>query len=152
MAGNLGLWIDHGKAFLVEFNGKGEVRRKLVSEVEPHHRFHGGAHSAKGFGSLEAASESRAERRRANQLKTWYKEVLEAVSDSDPSRILIIGPGEAKTEFMHEVEKVGQLAKKVVGMESVDHLTENQIAAMVRKYFDPEASNGVPPYRRPPGA
>lgn len=152
MAGNLGLWIDHGKAFLVELNGRGEVRRKLVSEVDPHTRYHGGSRSPKSAGALEAAAESKAENRRANQLKNWYREVISAVSDTGAERILIIGPGEAKTELLVEIEKNKAMAKKVVGMESADQLTENQIAAMVRGYFNPDGEGKVPGYRRAPGS
>lgn len=146
MSGNLGLWIDHGKAFLVELNGKGEVRRKLVSEVEPHTRYHSGSKSPR------AAAESTAEHRRANQLKIWYKEVITAVGDTGAERIFILGPGEAKTELMAELDKNKAMAKRVVGMESVDQLTENQIAAMVRNYFDPAGGEKVPAYRKAPGS
>lgn len=152
MAGNLGLWIDHGKAFLVELNGKGEVRRKLISEVEPHTRYHGGAKAPRSAGALEAAAESKAEHRRANQLKIWYREVIAAVSDTGAEKILIIGPGEAKIELMSEMEKTKALAKKVVGLEAADQLTDNQIAAMVRSYFDPAESGNIPAYRKAPGA
>lgn len=152
MAGNLGLWIDHGKAFLVELNGKGEVRRKLVSEVDPHTRYHGGSKSPRASGALEAAAESKAEHRRANQLKTWYKEVISAVGDTGAEKILIFGPGEAKTELMAELEKNKAMAKRVVGMESADQLTENQIAAVVRSFFDPAGSDKIPVYRKAPGS
>jgi 50S ribosomal subunit-associated GTPase HflX len=45
-----------------------------------------------------------------------------------------MGPGEAKTELekrlIHE-----ELNRRIVGIETVDKMTDRQIAAKVRKYF-----------------
>ena len=154
MAVKLGLWIDHGKAVIVKLNGngKGEERIKLESEVEPHTRYHGGTRSPRSAAGLEAAAENKAEHRRGNQLKAWYKEVESAIAGVDADHILLLGPGMAKTEFMNEIEKNKALSKKIVGVEVTDKLTENQIAAAVRDYFRPEKSDTTPDYRKPPGA
>lgn len=51
--------------------------------------------------------------------------------------ILVIGPGDAKTHFRSHLDKHHheQLAKKVVGVETVDHPTDGQIVALARKFF-----------------
>lgn len=152
MANSLGVWIDHKKAFLVEINGKEILKTALSSEVEPHTRYHSGVRAAGGTGSPEASAETKADNRRANQLKNWYKEVLDEVKARNAAEILILGPGEAKTELMGQLEKTNGLSAKVVGVETTDQLTENQIAAAVRDYFNPKADGGVPSYRKPPGA
>lgn len=153
MAGKIGLWIDHGKAVLVKLNknGKGEERIKLVSDVEPKTRYHGGSRPPKNVGGFETAAENKAEHRRENQLKAWYREVESALLGAGGDLIVIMGPGMAKTEFMGEVEKNKPLAQKIVGVESTDKMTENQIAAAVREYFKPYSEDTVPAYRRAPG-
>jgi len=53
------------------------------------------------------------------------------------SELLLIGPGTAKQEFRHHLEKHhhAKLAKAVVGVENADHPTEPQILAFARKFF-----------------
>lgn len=52
-------------------------------------------------------------------------------------QILIIGPGNAKQEFMSHLEKHHHqaIAKNVVGVETVDHPSENQILEHARTFF-----------------
>jgi hypothetical protein len=51
--------------------------------------------------------------------------------------VLIFGPGEAKLELENEIRKSKELARKLVGVETADKMTERQIAAKVRRYFFP---------------
>ena len=52
---------------------------------------------------------------------------------SDADSILIFGPGEAKIEL----ENVGHetLRARIVGVETVDKMTDRQVAAKVRQRF-----------------
>jgi hypothetical protein len=47
---------------------------------------------------------------------------------------LIIGPGEAKGELKTRLEH-GGLGARIVGVETVDKMTDRQIAARVREYM-----------------
>jgi hypothetical protein len=47
---------------------------------------------------------------------------------------LIFGPGEAKGELKKRLESKG-LGGRIVGVETTDKMTERQIAAKVRAYF-----------------
>jgi hypothetical protein len=47
---------------------------------------------------------------------------------------LVLGPGEAKTE-LHERLKNEGLDGRIVGIETVDKMTDRQIAARVRQRF-----------------
>ncbi len=55
----------------------------------------------------------------------------------DAGEVVLMGPGLAKTHFVTHLEKHhhGDLNKKIVGVETVDHPTENQILALSRKFF-----------------
>jgi hypothetical protein len=52
----------------------------------------------------------------------------------DAESILIFGPGEAKGELKKRIESKG-LPGRIVGFETVDEMTDPQIAAKVRKHF-----------------
>ena len=49
--------------------------------------------------------------------------------------ILLLGPGEAKIELKHHLEREG-LGERIVGVDTVDKMTDRQIAAKVRQYFE----------------
>jgi hypothetical protein len=48
--------------------------------------------------------------------------------------MLIFGPGEAKGELKKRLKKAN-LSGRVVGVETVDKMTDHQIAAKVRQHF-----------------
>ncbi|HEY8040345.1 MAG TPA: hypothetical protein VIF15_11155 [Polyangiaceae bacterium] len=50
--------------------------------------------------------------------------------------ILIVGPSTAKLELVKHIHKHDHaLVDKIVGVETVDHPTDGQLVAFVRKYF-----------------
>jgi len=52
----------------------------------------------------------------------------------DAESILIFGPGEAKGELKKRLKK-DNLDGRIVGMETVDRMTDHQVAAKVRQHF-----------------
>jgi stalled ribosome rescue protein Dom34 len=64
----------------------------------------------------------------------YFKEVVHALEGAE--QILILGPATAKLELIKYVHKHDQaLVPKIVGVETVDHPTDNQLVAHVRSYF-----------------
>ena len=64
----------------------------------------------------------------------YFSEIVHAVRDD--REILIVGPGTAKTEFMSYLEGHDQhVHARVVGIETVDHPTNNQLIALARAAF-----------------
>lgn len=105
---------------------EGEETRRLESDMEKHIRFSGGAQT-------DMAEDMR-DRRFTNPLNKYYDEVIAHIREADS--ILIFGPGEAKVEFKNRLESEG-LGGRVVGIETVDKMTDRQIAAKVRQCFHP---------------
>lgn len=124
MKSNVGLWIDHRKAFIVRLTDKGETTRQILSHMEKHIRFSGGAQ--------KALAEDQRDRRFAGHLDKYYDEVVSYIRDAES--VLILGPGEAKAEL--EKRLAGEpLGGRVVGIETTDKLTDHQIIAKVREHF-----------------
>ncbi len=125
---NTGLWIDHKEAFIVflSADAHGEALSKhMVSGVEKHVRF-------SGHSSEQGAAEDHRDRQYAGHLQTYYDDVISHLQDAPA--IFIIGPGEAKGELQKRLTSKG-LGDRVVGVETVDKLTEPQIAAKVREHY-----------------
>ena len=86
------------------------------------------------WGPQEIAVDSKIEARQKQQLKKFYHQIIEFIKDAD--KILIMGPAEAKLELKKEIEKSKELIPKIVGVHTSDKMTNNQIAAKVKSYFD----------------
>lgn len=65
----------------------------------------------------------------------FYHEVAGHIDDA--TELLILGPGLGKAQFKRHLEEHHhlQLAKSIVGVEPMDHPTENQIVSAARKFF-----------------
>lgn len=80
--------------------------------------------------SLGKEGEDTRERHFEDQLTKYYDDVIATLRDAEG--ILIFGPGEAKGELKKRLEHSG-LGARIVGIETVDKMTERQIAAKVRE-------------------
>ena len=138
-----GIWLDHREAVVVYLvknqpfaDGNQEMIERIESDIERRVRLSGGSRSRKTpYGPQEISVDSKQEDRIKAQLRKYYHQIIQRISDAD--RILIFGPGEAKIEFKKEIEKSKQLAARINKIESVDKMTTRQIAAKVRAFFKP---------------
>jgi len=126
MKKEMGLWIDHRKAVIVTITDAGEEIKQITSNMEKHIRF------TNGNGSEDGSSEDVRDRQFGNHLNSYYDEVLAVVRDAES--IQIFGPGEAKGELEKHLEHAG-LKAKILALETVDKMTDHQITAKVREYY-----------------
>lgn len=113
------LWIDHVHARVIDFS----VDDRHVTAVERDtdqrqvHRRSG----TPGSGKLPVDH-------------AFFDEVVTALGDA--REILIVGPGGAKQELMHELQaRHAEVAKRVVAVETADHPSDGELLAFARKYF-----------------
>jgi hypothetical protein len=126
MSKQAGLWIDHRKAVIALITDAGEETRKIVSSAEKDVRFSG------GDGSEHGSTEDMRDRHFQNHLNTYYDEVIAVIRDAES--IQIFGPGEAKGELEKRLELEG-LKAHILSVETMDKMTDRQIAAKVRERF-----------------
>ena len=125
MKSEIGLWIDHRQAVIVVVTDTGEETKRIISNMEKHVRFSSGS-------SEDGSQEDVRDRQFGNHLNSYYAEVIAVIRDADS--IQIFGPGEAKGELEKRLEHDG-LKGHIVGIETVDKMTDRQIAAKVRQHF-----------------
>jgi len=124
-----GLWIDHRKAVIVTVTEKGEEVQEVTSHVEKQlGRFEGKRSTTSYPAQLVPADDSQ-QRDLTGHLDRYYDEVISRLRDAE--LILIFGPGEAKGELAKRIEN-SNLGSRVTGIETVDKMTDRQIAAKVR--------------------
>ncbi len=127
-----GLWIDHRKAVIVIVTDKGAETKEITSNIEKHVRFSGGSHSGTTDGRQQVTAEDQRDRQYANHLNKYYDEIVAFIHDTET--IQIFGPGEAKGELKKRLE-TKKYAGNVDIIETVDKMTDRQIAAKVRLRF-----------------
>jgi stalled ribosome rescue protein Dom34 len=94
--------------------------------MEGHVRFSGGNRTEEG------SADDQRDRQYTSHLNKYYDEVIACIREANS--ILLFGPGEAKGELEKRLAAKG-LGGRVVGFETVDKMTDRQIAAKVRQHF-----------------
>ena len=124
MKQQVGLWIDHRESVIVIVTDEGEETKRVTSNMEKHVRFSGGAQAV--------SEEDIRDNKFSGHLSKYYDEVIACIGDAES--ILIFGPGEAKGELEKRLERK-EPSGRIVGVETVDKMTDRQIAARVREHF-----------------
>ena len=132
MKSQLGVWIDHKKAVIVAAGDT--IATTVQSGVPGRTRFSGGSGHPGGYISQRGNSEKRGEERHRNALDRYLDAVIAAVKGADD--LLILGPGEAKTELANRLGRTRSKGPRV-STAAADKLTQAQVAAAVSKFFEP---------------
>jgi hypothetical protein len=132
MKTQVGLWIDHRKALIVALTDKGEEIKLIISKIEKQPGRSGGMRSTASYEAQQVPADDSRERKFTGHLNIYYNAVIACIRDAES--ILIFGPGEAKGELKKRLER-NKLGGHIVGIETIDRMTDRQIAAKVRRYF-----------------
>lgn len=138
MRTKVGLWIDHRKAIIVAVTDKGEeIGLVIASKVEKQLQRSGDSPLKGRYESQKVPADDSRQRMLTGHLNIYYEAVIACLTDAES--ILIFGPGEAKGELKKRLEK-SKLGGLIAGVETVDKMTDRQIAAKIRQYFAEEPS------------
>jgi hypothetical protein len=132
MKKEVGLWVDHEKTVIVTIENEVEKTREIRSNMEKHVRFSSSAPTKAPFASKGSTAEDIRDRQFDDHLGRYYEGIISLIRDADS--IWIFGPGEAKIELENRM-KHELLGARIVGIETVDKMTDHQIAAKVRDHF-----------------
>lgn len=128
-----GIWIDHRQAIVVLVTGAGSDTKKIASDIGKSGRPAGSSRSKeKRYTPSDFVAEDKLERKLDSELKAYYDEVIAHIRGAE--EILIIGPGEAKGQFLKRL-KSKKRRGRIVELETSDKMTDRQIAAKVSEHF-----------------
>lgn len=132
MKKEVGLWIDHRRAVIVSIEDEIKVTYEIRSKVEKHVRFSSGTQSKDPNQPKGSTAEDMRDRQYGAHLDSFFDGIISMIHAADS--IWIFGPGEAKIEFENRIKKAG-LGERIVGVETVDKMTDNQIAVKIREHY-----------------
>src|SRR5690349_16203487 len=119
---NLGIWMDHKNAHLMEFtNETNEI--KIITSKSTH----------EATGESQNKSENVMHNKEQNQQAEYYKLLGEAIKNYD--EVILFGPTEAKSELLNILREDHRFEKINIQVKAADKMTENQQHAFVRNYF-----------------
>jgi stalled ribosome rescue protein Dom34 len=111
------VWIDHNEAKVFHIDGENFD----PTTVHPHHH-------------VKRHPTVTAEHAHPSDAAHYFHDVALALKDAQ--EILVVGPGTAKLELIKHVHAHDHgLEPKIVGVETVDHPTDGQLVAYVKRYF-----------------
>ena len=130
----IGIWLDKEKAHLVTIKNEDVGFKTITSEIEFFHP-KGGSRSKTRWGPQDVVQDSKYLEREKHQLKLYFKELAKTIEDAEA--IAIFGPADTNAKFYKELdENYKTLALKVKTVEKADSMTENQVKALVREFFN----------------
>jgi hypothetical protein len=132
MISKVGLWIDHRKALIVTVTEEGQVIKLIISALEKQARRAPTSRHSGTFESQQVPADDSRQRAFTGHLNIYYDAVIASIRGA--ASILIFGPGEAKGELRKRLKRIG-LGGRIVGLETVDKMTDIQIAAKVKAHF-----------------
>ena len=129
-----GLWVDHEKAIIVSLMRGSHKVIHVESDVEGHFRLKDDSQSINPSNLQGNTIESKMDSRYRKYLNIYFQQIINLLKEA--KCIFIFGPGEAKIELKKMIEKNKLFSNKISDIETTDKLTEPQIVAKVKKYFE----------------
>lgn len=112
------VWIEHDHAKIFKYSPQTSTKIEIKNK-------HLGNHHTGHY-----------EQEQRNNLKKYYHEVAENLKEAQ--KILLVGPGMAKSEFRKHLEAHDHihLSKNVIGVETMDKSTEGEIKNWQNGFFN----------------
>lgn len=132
---NIGVWLDKRKAFIITLENEKEIMTTIKSDVEEFHPSGGFGLGYRGS-PQDALPENKYIEREKHQLIQYFKNIVSEIKDADA--LVVFGPAETFEKFSKELyENYKDLSAKIKGVVRVDSMTDNQMKAWARNFFEP---------------
>ena len=119
---NLGIWMDHSAADLIDLNAKKnnqEITSKFDLETKQ---------------EVLPRSEYTMHNKRHQMQEAYYKEIADEIVKYD--QVLLFGPTNAKTELNNYLNKDLHFKDIKIDVEPADKMSDNEKAAFVKNHFN----------------
>ncbi|WP_299113958.1 hypothetical protein [uncultured Winogradskyella sp.] len=129
-----GVWIDKDKAHIVHLEKDGETFTTIKSNIEPY-KVKGGTGQRFKSGPQDIIKDSKYLEREKHQFKQYFKDIVLKIKNTDA--LVIFGPAGTNQKFNKELnDNYSSLVSKVKDVIKADSMTDKQIKAWVRDYFE----------------
>lgn len=119
----LGIWMDHSNAYLMELINDTVVTNKIVSELsnpEAEFNFYKG--------------EKLIHKKEQHLQISFYHKIGDAIRNYQA--VVLFGPTDAKSELLNLLKTDHLFDKIIIEVKNSDKMTESQMQTFVREYFN----------------
>jgi len=134
MKKNIGIWIDTKQAVVIKLSNNTHSIKKIESHIETRERVPGESKKYGRFGNQYLTYEKNRLNRRNEQTKYFLKSLLKEIENCE--LVVIFGPSNMKNNFAKEIKNNMQFSNKLAGIANSNLLTENQMIAWVKKFYN----------------
>jgi hypothetical protein len=121
-AKNLGIWMDHSQAHLIEFTTDPVTTTVIESKFTHQEKEH-------SIGK----SENLMHHKEQHLQSEYYKKLGAVIKNYE--EVILFGPTDAKAELLNLLKKDHLYTKIKINLQDTDKMTENQQHAFVKAYF-----------------
>ncbi len=132
MKNNFGVWIDGTKAVIVKLANDSIMEIPANIDSKTNHVNDRDKGDFLGAGHHNG-NEKTYDERKTHQTHKFLTKVLTEIKDADG--IYVFGPSEMKSHLKSHIELDKHLSTRLIGFDSADKMTDNQIVAAVKKQF-----------------
>lgn len=126
--------MDKQQAYIIGLDADPPSMRVLESELEFFNP-KGGSRSKTRWGPQQVVHDSKYTEREKHQLKRYFENLASQLADTGD--MVLYGPADTKQHFKRFLdEQHPRIAANVKDVLPADSMTENQMKALVREYFD----------------
>ena len=129
-----GVWLDKEKALVINLSEKDHKLKTIESDISNRDRFEGERKEYGRFGGQFLSMENKKKNRIKKQSLEYLKRIISVIKNSD--EIVLFGPAEMKTDLEKLILKDNNLKDRLVGVETADSMTENQMVAWVKEFYN----------------
>jgi stalled ribosome rescue protein Dom34 len=134
MGKKIGIWMDKRIAKITSIDNENIHFFTILSEVDEFRPKGGSGTRIKG-GPQNVVHDSKYLAREKKQLKAFFHEVAAELTDVE--EIVVFGPADTGRKFADELSASHHnLYAMLRGVEKADSMTDNQVKAWVRAYFE----------------
>ena len=130
-----GVWLDHSQAHFIDVSKGPAIVVTIYSDKESQVRFSGEEGTGTRLGNNRSTnSEHHKHNRQQDIMQEYYRVLADRLKNFDD--IFLFGSTTAKDELYNKLKADKQFADKTINVRPADHLTENQMVAEVKKFFN----------------
>jgi hypothetical protein len=119
----LGIWMDHSMAHLIEYSANEHSHQHIKSDIES---------SDKSNDVYKG--ENHLHNKEHQLMESFYKKIADKILNFN--HVLLFGPTDAKVELHNMLKKDTHFNSIYIVVESAGKMTENEKTAYVKNYFE----------------
>ncbi|WAC02323.1 hypothetical protein N7U66_00775 [Lacinutrix neustonica] len=128
-----GIWLDKDNAKIVTLENEKVTVTTVASNMDHFHVKGGSGSKGKG-GPQDVVQDSTYLDKEKQQLKDYFKNIVSKIKDTEA--LALFGPAQTNEKFSKELhDNYADLGSKIVGLKKVDSMTDNQVKALVKDFF-----------------